>query len=165
MKSHRQIISWLKVILSIVTLIALLLGYFYFFGDKSGDLIPSVISNLIAVLIAFLIVYFVFSIWGISPQDELKEDIIEGVAKFNENKSGFEHYDVVNKRFAFKEKIKDMEQLDILALSAANFLTNFRPELTNALKNGCDIRILAIQPKSEAADLVMKHQSRRRIRT
>ncbi len=160
MKNHRQKINWLKLVLSVVTLIALLLGYFYFFEEKSNDLIPSVISDLVAVLIAVPIIYFVFTVWGISPQDDLKEDIIEGITKLNENRSGFENESAVNTRFDFKNKIKDMKQFDMLALSSANFLTSFRPELTEALRNGCHIRLLTIQPESDAANLVMEHQSR-----
>lgn len=160
MKNHRQKINWLKLVLSVVTLIALLLIYLHFFEEKSNDLIPGVISDLVAVLIAVPIIYFVFTVWGISPQDDLKEDIIDGIAKLNENRSGFENESAVNSRFDFKNKIKDMKQFDMLALSSANFLTNFRPELTEALKNGCHIRLLTIEPKSDAANLVMRHQSR-----
>jgi hypothetical protein len=162
MKDDFKKFNWLKVLLATVTAIALTLLYCLAYKPNADNsfqsLLQNLIPNLIAVLIGVPIIYFIFTKIGLSPEEELRQGIVEDINKLNIHQSGFEDHDLVNQRFDFKEKLKSAETIDIVALSALNIISAYRTQLVEAIQHNCKVRIIIVDPKSEAARVVMSNQ-------
>lgn len=164
MKDNFKKLNWLLVLLSIVSVVSLSLVYIFVLNGENvsqgfSDLIKGVTTEAVSVLLIFLTVYFLLTSKGISPQEEFKQDLVDEITKRKTHQSGFESDEEINQRFKIKEKLKTVKQVDLIGLSCANFLTSLRPELTESVRNGCQIRIITIAPSSLSEKVVMSHQS------
>lgn len=62
-----------------------------------------------------------------------------------------------HKKFDFRNLLRNAKQLDTLGYSCVSLIENHRGEITKAAINGTHVRILLVNPKSEAADLMSYH--------
>lgn len=153
-KDYYAKINWMRVLLAIVTAIALIIGYYLVFGNKNGELWQSVIADLVAVLIAIPIVYFVFTIRGISPQQELIDDLSVRI-----NRLISEREDILVKHTSLqltRNRLMQAKSIDWIGISMYKTLSNIQSELQECLTNNCKIRILLIDPNSRVPEIMAK---------
>jgi len=153
-------INWMKSLLSIVAAIALSLVYIFLreknYSSNFIDLLLQVIPDLIAVLIAFPVVYFIFIRRGISSYADMKEDIILAVSKKIIGGKVFQSQNDVY--FDLKKLLLNAKDVLILGYSCKNLIISHRAEISQAILNGANVKIITIKPKSTASTLMMEHQ-------
>ena len=167
MKDFYKKMNWLMVLLAVVSSLGLILIFLFInqnpWQQGLTELIENVIPDLVAVLIAVPIIYFLFRARGISPQEELKQGIVSEIIKLNNYNNQFDSEETINSNFNLHEKLPDAQSLCFLALAGYNFLSEFRPKITEAVRKGCSIRIMIVNPWSKASEIIMDHQGQREL--
>lgn len=180
-KKAYEKIDYLRLLLAIVGLIALMLAFEALqpdeFSSDLKDFFIQVIPDLASILVAFIIAYLILNWKGYTPQEKLREEIVQDLAEvvsdpklppetqyisealeylnikfpFLDSKTSFSDFD-------FSEKLERVKQIDIIAYSGVYLFQNFQEKFTKAVSNGATVRIMLINPDSEASKLLASNQ-------
>jgi hypothetical protein len=164
MNKNLEKVEWLKTVVAIVSLLGLVLSYFFIKNDTSTNdafksLLEQLVPEFIASLITVLVIYFVFIKKGISANENMIEEI---VSRLNSNfpvKGGFITHAESNALFNIKTEFGKAKQIDMLGYSFVGLISDHFSDLLGALKQGCNVRILIIKPKSSAESLIEKNMN------
>lgn len=162
MKKFYKKINWLIIIISALTSLVLTFIFLLLPNTNSALFFSSLIPNLVAVLVGLVVVYYFFKLLGISPNDELKQDIRDVLAEHHNLK--FEAGNDINLKFNFQNYLNTAKTIEVISLSAYNLISEYRTELTQAIIRGCDIRLIIVQPKSSASKLVSNWQKNQELK-
>ncbi|MCB9299926.1 MAG: hypothetical protein H6566_04700 [Lewinellaceae bacterium] len=174
-------VDYLRLLLAIIGLAALILLFDALgpnkFGEDFKEFIIQVIPDLASILIAFIIAYLILNWKGYSPQEKLREDLVQDLAKvisdpklppethnlsealhYLNMKLPFLHSEPSFKEFNFNVKLEGVKQLDIIAYSGVYLFQNFQDKFAEAVSNGARLRIMLIDPDSQASELLASNQ-------
>lgn len=158
MNEENKQIEWLKYLLAILALVALTILFHYISGDHipSKNLLLELIPELMGSIIIFIAVYLLFIRKGIFPVNSLEKTIVEQLI-LDLHKRTFGDQSEVDKKFNFKEKLKNAKEIRIIAYSAKYLITQLRNEIAESIITGTNFKILFIDRNSLAFKLSMEN--------
>lgn len=173
-------IDYLRLLLASATLILTYFIYVYItekeLYEGLKDLTIGVIPNIVAFLFVFIIGYLLLTKYGLSPQDKLKDEIVDGLATVISDanlppetkqvaslldhlsdKMPFYTVSYANKAFSLEEKLINAKTVDILGYSCVNLIRNFSTLFAEALARGVNFRIMLVDTNKEASKMFSKN--------
>jgi hypothetical protein len=123
-------------------------------SEKPRSLFFNLSTELLGAVLIFILLNLLFPI---SDEKSILERISSTLDRIENKTPVFWDKEAIRNRFDFKSLLKDAKQLDILGYSCVNLIENHRGEITTAVINGTQIRILLVKPNSEAASLMSYH--------
>lgn len=160
-KSIEQLGYVLKLlaILTSLILVMLYVGLEFMIPDKPySEFLKSLSINIISVLIAYLVIAYVLDKRGLSPtklfQQELSNSIINQFPLTKDYLTQSE----ANHLFDMGSKLHESTEFYLIGYSFVRVVDRLRLEFIKAAKNGTKIKIIVVEPKSEASSLLKGNQ-------
>ncbi len=160
-KSIEQLGYVLKLlaILTSLILVMLYVGLELVVPNKPySEFLKSLSINVISVLIAYLVIAYVLDKRGLSPtklfQQELSNSIINQFPLTKDYLTQSES----NHLFDMGSKLHESTEFYLIGYSFVRVVDRLRLEFIKAAKNGTKIKIIVVEPKSEASSLLKGNQ-------
>lgn len=166
MEENLRKISWLKILLAIVTVASFIVIYLAL--GKEGNrftfprlclLIENLIPNLVSTLIVVIAIYFLFTKQGISSESNLINQI---ALKINGEHLPLEKNNLTKRDF--RDYLYNGNEIIIVGLYLSTTINEHQPFFEELLKKGKKITFILLDPKDNAAIENSRRKFKARIR-
>lgn len=165
--SSGEQVAWLKVILALATMLALVLLYVLLDDGSDGNswlkLLDNVIPNLIAGLVVVVALYFIFTRQGISNSEEIAQEIKKAMPTAVASNSDLEGRGVRDfypnfREVPWKELIEGSKSIDIVVCYFDSWVRANWDDLRDFFGKGGSLRLFLPDFEDDAAMRVVQER-------